>query len=160
MENFTIQINIIAISLLFIALALVLGVLLILFLVITFYFKFAAKASIILENLETTSYKTAEMANLLSDEVYKVTDRLDVVHSAFDDVISKFLYFSNFINGLRVPAFLRSIFSLFTSKDEGYNKEETILDEPKTRQTKNKTTKRRAKKVDSLDNYKDSDFDF
>lgn len=160
MENFTIQINIIAISLVFIALVLVAVLLVMLFLVITFYFKFAARASKILENLEITSYKTVEMANLLSDEVYKVGDRLDIVHSTFDEMISKFLSFSNFINGLKIPAFLSSIFSLFASKDERYGKEETILDEPKSPINKNKTTKRRGKKIDSLDNYKDSDFDF
>jgi len=142
MEEFTFQINVMAISLASIALVAIIFILVFVFLLLSFYFRFANKLDKVLSDINTISEKGNVLVSLVSDEVSKAKDKMDSVYYTMNTISNKLLSVSNFIQDFRVPKFIKALFSLFSKKN--YNSLDT-----RTIKTKRK-----------FDNTVNDDFDF
>lgn len=117
MEEFTFQINVMAISLAFIALVAVVVLLVFLFFLLSFYFRFANKLDKVLSDMDAISKKCSIIVDLVSDEVSRAKDKMDNVYYTINAISDKFLRLSNFVQDFRVPKFIKALCSLFSKKN-------------------------------------------
>ncbi len=149
MEEFTFQINIMAISLAVIAFIIVVFLLVVIGFLFLFYFRFANKFDKILSDINVASEKCNILLDLASDEVSRAKDKMDSVYYSINLVTEKALKFSSFIQDFKVPNFVKALFSLFSTKK---------YDSTDTEQIKTESIRRKSKKKSN--STIDDDFDF
>ena len=150
MEEFTFQINTMAISLAVIAFVVVAFLLVIIVFLFSFYFRFANKFDKILGDINTHSEKCNILLDLVTDEVSRAKGQIDGVYYSINAVTDKILRFSSFIQDFRVPNFIKALFSLFSTKKYSPTDIESLNTE--SNRTKSK------RKFDSATDEDDFDF--
>lgn len=125
MEDFTFQINVMAISLAFIALILVIFILVIIFFILSFYFRFANKLDKVLSDVDAMSEKCSGLVDLVSDEVFRAKGKVDDIYNYVNIVSDKFIDIAGFVQNFRIPSFIKALLSIFSRNNNNFTRTST-----------------------------------
>ena len=149
MEDFTFQINTMAVSLAVIAFVVVAFLLVVIIFMFLFYFRFANKLDKILRDINIHSEKCNVLLDLVTDEVSRAKDQIDGVYYSINAITDKVLRFSSFVQDFKVPNFIKALFALFSTKK---------YDSRDTEQINTESIRTKSKR--KFDSTTDDDFDF
>ena len=149
LEDFTFQINTMAVSLAVIAFVVVAFLLVVIIFMFLFYFRFANKLDKILRDINIHSEKCNVLLDLVTDEVSRAKDQIDGVYYSINAITDKVLRFSSFVQDFKVPNFIKALFALFSTKK---------YDSRDTEQINTESIRTKSKR--KFDSTTDDDFDF